>query len=336
MKRYSKLMTDKDAYRKKRKFMDFKILYKNHEQAKTKMQNLKENIKIKNFLTLQRNKHKIKKQKDHKKLNKIISEKNDVKDIFEMIYKNRYSKKNLKKDIMKLINMRSKTLNPKPKKSSLKKTSSNSTVKKRDPSTPLEKENENKELLQNPYKMRKKPQEKLRIVHFRASSEQIGSITSIDSSSKKKKFLFNGLSENYEKKVKTVKRKPKVKIKSTNSVDKKFAKKLIKQSFLKINKDMLKKQIKVNLLAMKKNASSNNLFLNEIFKEQPNFSLYDSFSDLNNRDDMLKSFVHRLKNLFYKKGFKSQSTDNNKKKKKLKNIIRQNLHFFKKGTVKAF
>jgi hypothetical protein len=332
MKKYTKLLKRKNVLKKKPLFMDNRLLYLKNQENIKRSKDRKMKLEVKNFLTLQENNKKKENKENQRKLNRIISQKSDVTDIFEVIYKNRFNNKNLKKDIMKLIKIKCDPIDINTKLKTPIKSQSISSLKNMQVNQ-SKKRCKQEEKLSNALKEIKKNQrKKLKIIHLRASSEKINSITSIDSSIRKRKFLFQGLRPKNNQKS-PLKKKVKINVKSTRSVDREFAKKLIKQSFLKINKDMLNQKIKNNNMISNKKKSSHNLMLNEIFQKRYDFSLFDSFTDYSNKDEILNSFVKKLKEIFYSKGYRSESNEKLTKKKNLQTLIQNNLYLFKNGIV---
>ena len=188
------------------------------------------------------------------------------------------------------------------------------------------KENELQKALQEPAK-RKKKKNFLKI-NLKKYKEGGGSITSLDNKLfKQKTYKFQ------EANTTSHKRKIKKQFFKANSMkmqnDKKFAMCLVKQSFMKINKDLLGVKVKRQLKLADRKANVKNVLLNEIVRKKNVASYYDTFSNSEEKLGLFTTFIKTLKRILHFNGFKSDSREITKKKRKLRNIIEKNFILFK-------
>lgn len=279
------------------------------------MKVIEQHREMKNFMTLQMNRHKVDNLKPHVRLRKMVGENKNIQELFGIIYKNRFNTSKLKRDIMKLIKLGS----HKRAKPRMSKTEPRSKSE-----FPKSKRQSKENLTLNVKPSRGAKISKNLKISIQKSVENFGSTTSIDKLFTTKKLVFP---PNLKSKSRSKFRKKPVKTPSDN---KKFALHLVKQSFMKINKDLLNVRAKANLKLLREKPGSNQIFLNEILKRKQKMSYYETFSNSEDKLELFTSFLERLREMFQLNGYKSESVQV-ENKKKLKNIIAQNMKLFKES-----
>lgn len=282
-------------------------------QVQSRLQAIRQRNDIKNFLTLQMNKRVVEHSAPHMQIQKMIHDDRNVKEVFGIIYKNRFDTSRLKKDIIRLIKFDSK-----------RRPHTQPRSKSQQPTRPIPKRGSKENETSNAAPSRRAKLTKNLKISIKKSVENFGSTMSIDRMFKTKKLVFQ-LDPKSTGRPRVGKKKAK-----TPSDDKKFALHLVKQSFMKINKDLLNVRAKENLRVLREKPESSRILLNEIFRRRHNTSYYETFSNPEDKNELFSCFVDRLKGLFHMKGFRSESVKV-KTKKKLRNLIQDNIKLLTDG-----
>lgn len=314
LKHTSNNMLSAEKFKNKTSLADSRGLSRRALQAPAAAKRHRE---MKQFLTLQMNQRTLENQDPQRRVQRLVREGHNLKGLFDTIYRNRSNTSRLKKDILRLIQFETRA------KGSETRASKTAPRRRSGLSRGV------RGACQRKGSQRAKPKAKLKQtrrfskkmkINIKKSAQTLTSTTSIERLYTTKQLVFPPDPTKLQPK----RRAPAARDPSEN---KQFALRLVKQSFMQINKELLNARAKANLRALGRLPSSNNVLLKEILRCKELPSYFETMSNSEDKLEVFASFLDKLRDMFCKKGFGTEAAPA-APKRHLKTIIRKNMRLF--------